>query len=131
MSPEKQRIALAKAHGWTNIKIIPLPAPNKKHSGEAGVIVSGARHPSWGFGSCSVSDYLNDKNAMHEAKKVLWDKGLMLEFVNQLIGIVCAAKGFRWDKVTADDHLILIANATAEQEAEAFLRTLGLWEEEQ
>ena len=107
MSPEKQRIAIATACGWTDTQII---------DGK--------------YGQTDVPNYLGDLNAMHEVKKVLWDKGLMLEFVNRLVGIVCSAMGFRWDKLTADDHLILVANATAEQEAEAFLRTLGLWEEE-
>jgi hypothetical protein len=73
-------------------------------------------------------NYLGDLNAMQEAKKTLWDKGYMLEFVNQLVGITCSAKGWRWEKLTPDDHLILVANATAEEEAEAFLRTLSLWQ---
>ena len=77
----------------------------------------------------ALPDYLNDKNAMQEAKKVLTDKGLMLEFVNKLVGIVCSAMGLRWERLTTDDHLILVATATAEQEAEAFLRVMGLWEE--
>ena len=63
---------------------------------------------------------------MQEAIETLWVKGFMLEFVNQLVSITCYAKGFRWEKLTPDDHLILVANATAEQEVEAFLRTLGL-----
>jgi hypothetical protein len=121
MIPQKQRIAIAIACGLQNVA--PVIVQNVKHQGDD-ITVGISSDSGW------IPDYLGDLNAMHEAKKVLWDKGLMLEFVNQLIGIVCAAKGFRWDKVTADDHLILIANATAEQEAEAFLRTLGLWEKE-
>lgn len=111
MSPQNQRVAIAIACGW-------------KH-GHKGLWVEKLQTYA------ALPRYLNDKNAIHEAKKVLTDKGLLLEFVNQLVGIVCAAKGLRWDKVTADDHLILVATATAEQESEAFLRTLGLWEDAQ
>ena len=116
MSPEKQRIAVAKAIGWTNIKIIPLPASNKKHSGEAGVSVCGARHPSWGFGSCSVPDYPNDLNAMHEAEKVLTE--------HQNDSIYPRNLG-AWRNPTKAIY------APAAQRSEAFLRTLGLWEEAQ
>ena len=52
-------------------------------------------------------DFLNDLNAMHEAEKVLtadqWHKYDRLN-------------GWKW-------------NATATQRAEAFLRTIGKWEE--
>ena len=121
MSPQKQRIAIATACGLQNVA--PVIVRNVKYQGDDRTV---------GISSDSgwIPDYLGDKDAMQEAKKVLTDKGLMLEFVNQLVGIVCSAMGFRWDKVTADDHLILIANANAEQESEAFLKTLGLWEED-
>lgn len=69
--------------------------------------------PHW---KCA-KDYCNDLNAMHEAEKTLktehrkryihhlegWDRNL----------------GYEWD----------IATATARQRAEAFLRTIGKWEE--
>ena len=124
MTPEKQQRAIEKVCGW----IIETPENHRTdflHWTPPGCVEKMYWH------CYNPPDYLKDKNAMHEAKKVLCDKGLMLEFVNQLVGIVCAAKGFRWDKLTTDDHLMLVATATAEQEAEAFLRTLGLLEEEQ
>jgi hypothetical protein len=83
----------------------------------------------WTVWSCGVPDYLNDLNAMHEAEKVLWDTGKAMEFTNQLVGIVCSARGFRWDKGTPDDHLMCLSHATASQRAEAFLRTIGKWKE--
>ena len=122
MSPQKQRIAIATACGLTSVA--PVVVQNVKHQGDD-ITVGISSDSGW------IPDYLNDKNAMQEVKKVLCDKGLMLEFVKKLVGITCSAMGFRWDKLTEHDHLILIANATAEQEAEAFLKTLGLWEEEQ
>ena len=121
MSPEKQRIAIAIACGWTNVK--PVVVQNVKHQGDD-ITVGISSDSGW------IPDYLNDLNATQEVKKVLWDKGLLLEFVNQLVSITYSAMGFRWEKLTTDDHLILVATATAEQEAEAFLRALGLWEKE-
>ena len=73
----------------------------------------------------SIPDFLTDLNAMHEAEKALWDIGKAMEFTNQLVGIVCSARGFRWDKGTHDDHLMCLSHATAAQRAEAFLRTIG------
>ena len=123
MSPEKQRIAIAEACGWTDIRRQRLYLGNLDLWGTK--LKGGEKHRN------RLPDYLGDKNAMHEAKQVLWDKGLMLEFVNLLVVITCYAKGISWSKVTTDDRQMLIANATAEQEAEAFLKVLRLWEEEQ
>ena len=121
MTPRKQRIAIATACGLTSVA--PVVVQNVKHQGD-NITVGISSDSGW------IPDYLNDKNAMQIAKQVLLDNGLMLEFVNQLVGITCSAMAFRWNKLTEHDHVILVANANAEQEAEAFLRTLGLWEEE-
>lgn len=123
MTQEKHRVAIATACGWTDIRRQNLYAGDRDLYGNK--LKGGEKHRH------RLPDYLGDLNAMQEVKKVLWDKGLMLEFVNQLVGITCSAMGFLYDKVTANDHLIFIANATAEQESEAFLRTLGLWEDAQ
>ena len=123
MTPDQQRIAIATTCDWTDIRRQRLYLGDQDLRGTK---LKGAEKYR-----NRLPDYLGDLNAMHEAKKVLCDKGLMLEFVNQLVGITCSAMGFRWNKLTEHDHVILVANATAEQEAEAFLRTLGLWEERQ
>lgn len=61
-------------------------------------------------------DYLNDLNAMHEAENVLpagqWDR--YAQWLREL---------------TSSNRRFLIAHATASQRAEAFLRTIGKWEE--
>ena len=111
MTPEKQQRAIERICGWE-------------------AMPEGHYHPDNPIGQ-TRPDYLTDLNAMHDAKKVLWDKGFMLEFVNLLVVITCYAKGISWSNVTTDDRQMLIANATAEQEAEAFLKVLGRWEEEQ
>jgi hypothetical protein len=110
MTPEKQRIAIAQACGWTNVK-------------HEGITVGIWSDNGW------IPQYLKDLNAMHKAEKVLWDTGKAMEFTNQLVGIVCSARGFRWDKGTSDDHLMCLSHATAAERAEAFLRTIGKWEE--
>ena len=60
---------------------------------------------------CELWDWCNDLNAMHEAEKVLSS----------------TQQDEYWDRLTDEgvDHLF----ATARQRAEAFLRTLELWEE--
>ena len=62
-----------------------------------------------------IPNYLNDLNAMHEAEKTLTDK---------------AHEEFRLNlyEVLGDDSR-LIVSSTAAQRAEAFLLTIGKWEE--
>jgi hypothetical protein len=106
MNKEEQRIAIAKACGWSyrktefctywwNDEVNKTLPPNDD-----------------GFRPCP--DYLNDLNAMHEAEKVLTSEQITsyvysLESMNE-----------RWSTP---------AFATASQRAEAFLRTIGKWEE--
>ena len=99
MTPDKQRAAIAIACG----------------------IVT---HDQWGSlyktpqGIVRVCpDFLNDLNAMHEAEKVLIERGewVMGDYDQELSMVT---DSWRW-------------NATAAQRAHAFLETLGLWEESQ
>lgn len=63
------------------------------------------------------SDYCNDLNAMHEAEKIFCNYSLKLEYAD---GVA----------FTCDENLRFNAiHATARQRAEAFLRTLGKWDE--
>lgn len=108
MKPELQRIAIAEACGYRK----------------------GENEPSWWatpkgqpFKACSIKslpDYLNDLNAMHEAEKACLlskgkDKALWERYDNLLFSL-CG--GFAR------------AHATAAQRAEAFLRTIGKWEDD-
>jgi hypothetical protein len=76
--------------------------------------------------SPQIPDFLNDLNAMHEAKQALWKKdwGYRYTFNDHLANII---KGRIVNRNEWDAETLL--DATAEQQAEAFLRTLGLWEE--
>ena len=104
MTYEQINAAIAEACGWTNVS---------------------ARHRS---GRCPgvdelyvghefLPDYCSDLNAMHEAEKTLTDANMfvMAHHIERLV----SAHG---------QHYF---HATARQRAEAFLRTLGKWEEVQ
>ena len=100
MSPEAQRIAIAKACGWTQIG--------------AGL---GWMHPR-GYDIPCCPAYLTDLNAMHEAEKVLTEEqwpGYILT-LNRIMNFT-------------EDNDVWTCHATAAHRAEAFLRTLNLWDD--
>ena len=100
MTPEQQRIAIAESCGWTDTQII---------DGK--------------YGQTDVPDYLNDLNAMHKAEKVL-TVAQRITYANQ-IGVVLSGGSVG----RAIPNWWFIHEATASQRAEAFLRTIGKWEE--
>jgi hypothetical protein len=116
MNKEKQRIAIAEACGWKDIKDTNHEDVNIESrsiscwSGLTGVPPKFIHYEN----RIIIPDYLNDLNAMHEAEKVLI---LDCEWANYL------------------DHLLVIVaegslvHATAARRAEAFLRTIGKWED--
>ena len=115
MNTEKQRIAIAEACGWTDVK------------GTKGV------HPKARFKGCgyaddwiALPDYLNDLNAMHEAEKVLTPKYQPAKGESQWSDYL-AWLGFCGENKTREVYECV--TATAAQRAEAFLRTVGKWEE--
>jgi hypothetical protein len=133
MTPEKQRIAIAETCGWKKIyeifaddgvrwatpnnKLVPVKLKLDKN-----------QHNGWGepenwannYNNCwnsnygNVPDYLNDLNAMHEAEKALSLKGR-----NNYINRLGTTYYDSWE----------FCRATAAQRAEAFLRTIGKWED--
>jgi hypothetical protein len=122
MSPEAQRIAIAGACGWIEVRaevdwlpgeltgIFTWPHPTK--TDETKYYIS--RKP--------VPNYLYDLNAMHRAEKKLtlvqWD-----EYLGILYSLV------QDPHICSLTHAMAYVCATAAQRAEAFLRTLGLWDE--
>lgn len=109
MTPESQRIAIAKACGW-------------KWHGDA----SWTQHwndPYWGNDETSYAylpDYLSDLNAMAKAEATLSseqraDYSSLLEWV---MGI---------ELKSARHKRMELIFATAEERAAAFLRTVGKW----
>jgi hypothetical protein len=110
MTPEQQQIAIGETDGWT-------------WHGDA----SWPKHPSnhyWKKGRLNyqiLPKYLNDLNAMHELESIL-NADQMVSYDYHLDCVVGNGRQglnieyFLW-------------SATAAQRAEAFLRTIGKWEE--
>ena len=110
MKPEKQRIAIAEACGWVfrdggNFAGVAQKLVEPPHGRLTHIMTHKAAIRS-------TPDYLNDLNAMHEAEKTLDYNDLndMEESVSFHFGVTPF-------------------HATASQRAEAFLRTVGKWEE--
>jgi hypothetical protein len=69
-------------------------------------------------------NYCTDLNAMHEAEKTVFGSSNMLvDFMEHL----CDATGAV--NTSMVDAMVIIIQATAKQRAEAFLKTVGKWEE--
>ena len=110
MTPEAQRIAIAEACGWRC-------TASFKEVFFCWVRPDGMDHQTeW------LPDYLNDLNAMHEAEKVLTGVQKSIYISRLGDGIIRIGNVF----VGGFDYL----HATAAQRAEAFLRTLGKWEDD-
>lgn len=112
MKPEQQRIAIAEACGW-KLKSNGL-SPMWSWQNESLI-----HRIKWVAHKVMASqgvlpDYLNDLNDMHEAEKVL---------TNEQLEVYC-------NILHKPNHGVYWAiHATASQRAEAFLRTIGKWEE--
>lgn len=103
MNPEQQQIAIAKAHGR-----VQRPDGSWFPIGKD-------------YGSAGIPNYPFDLNAMHEVESIL-NADQMVSYDYQLDRVVGNGRQglnieyFLW-------------SATAAQRAEAFLRTIGKWEE--
>lgn len=110
MTPEAQRIKIAEACGW------------KFHTHQDSDV------PQWHDASGKVRhgfelpDYLHSLDAMHEAEKVL-NEVKAVQFCNWLHTVVRD----RSPVLEVTEYLKI--HATAAQRAEAFLRTLNLWDD--
>lgn len=82
--------------------------------------------PRYGFDSkgkaCHIPDYLNDLNAMAKAVETLGIDGE--DYAHSLWMLVAANRPYNARKA-----MLVLAEATARQRAEAFLRTIGKWRE--
>ena len=107
MNALDQEIAIAKVCGWTHTKTVHNPDPSAYGT-----------HPihtadvAWDL---PLPDYLNDLSAMHGAEKRLGDGRRLWDRYCDLLG-------------GSPYHC---AHATAAQRAEAFLKTLNLWGNEE
>jgi hypothetical protein len=110
MTNEQINIAIAEACGWKEIQSSHAPV-------EFGRRPHGWKRTEHGNRTLEtqIPDYCNDLNAMHEAEKVLTRDQIEV-FCEQLLP---KHHGIWWG-----------IHTTASQRAEAFLRTIGKWEEE-
>ena len=98
MTEEQQRIAIAEACGWSYEK-------NETYAPDGAF---------WWSKNPEFPDYLNDLNAMNEAENVLTGYPQRVTYYETLSKIV-GYLAFEF------------VRATASQRAEAFLRTIGKW----
>lgn len=120
MSPELQRIRIAEACGWTDIHRALASCEDIFPAERVFVGIS--------KGSTvyrRLPDFLADLNAMHEAEKVL-TREQAYDYAGSL-GFTVACE--RRDKRPNGPESYWPIHATAAQRAEAFLRTLGKWED--
>lgn len=111
MNNEKQRIAIAEACGWTVINGYLCHIKTNRNGAEEVATIA------------PLPDYLNDLNAMHEAEKILTALQ-RAPYAHELLRLVAINQP--WCHL----DFFQVAHATAEQRAEAFLRTIGKWEDE-
>lgn len=126
MTPEKQRIAIAKAVGLEKFK--PIVCGTRKGTllpeGVPGVRLFYCSGGTNGWQDWEdVPDYLSSLDAMHEAEgKALRDGYMYWKFIELLDGIVKHGEHV--------DFVADRASATAAQRAKALLHTLNLWVED-
>lgn len=118
MTPEQQRIKIAESCGWLKI--------TKLDSDLHGWQEQGPLEP--------LPDYLNDLNAMHEAEKAcLTTIPLVTDYGIRLVNALHREHKKNPRIQDTSWRIPVVGNcgwfATAAQRAEAFLRTLNLWEE--
>ncbi len=112
MNEQEQRIAIAEICGWKwDDKTVWSPDGSRT----ARTNLANYRAPLEEF----FPDYLHDLNAMHEA-----EEHAPSNYWNTLADLV----GYGGMSITSQ-NLKRIAQATAAQRAEAFLRTVGMWED--
>jgi hypothetical protein len=103
MDKEKQRIKIAEACGWRLFSQFKNLWAPPRHVVE------------YDCDAYPLPDYLNDLNAMRKAESTMGDPQLWEEYEDNLAEVM--------------NHVGWIWHASASERAEAFLRTLDLWEE--
>lgn len=124
MNANAQRIAIAEACGWTS-EYAYVPKWNAELNNYEGCYETIKTRVFRRKEKCvfteDLPDYLSDLNAMHEAERVL-SRGVGY---HQPCGFGLYKTSLA--EVCDEQHPI---DATAAQRAEAFLRTIGKWEDD-
>ena len=122
MNTQKQQISVAKVCGWTDFRTVPdeLQPDIERLEGQNNSIF-------YSMGFFEVPDYISDLNAMHEAEKVLTE-AQRKSYAANLYKVVFQVGQYKSETFVDIRFSFILSHATAAQRAEAFLRTLGLWE---
>lgn len=130
MKPEHQRIKIAEACGWKpddRLKDGTYRWDVRRNGDIFGLKPNTYLDSNEFCGSYTcdkrVPDYLTDLNAMHEAEELVKESQAYYETLFQVV----LGRELDYDDSCVD--LLKVSRATAAQRAEAFLRTLNLWEE--
>jgi hypothetical protein len=125
MTPEQQRIAIAKVCGWTAEQDSNgYWRAVHKSTGNAVELWLSERNV-WSVG---IPDYLDDLNACHEMEELL-DEGQKERFVFWINHLHPFADiHYSEKKKDIQREVFSLVHATAAQRAKAFLLTLGLWQ---
>lgn len=116
---EEINIAIAESLGWKNCKVLPKPQKYWDVSNVPEMVRIGSPPVA---GSCTFPDYCNNLNAVREAEERLDDKQRR-DFAFRLLLALC-------DGSAADlSEYFDLLHASARQRAEAYLKTLGKWQE--
>ena len=116
MNEQEQRIAIAEVCGY--VWNIGLPTKSGWWTDPHGFQVSWGNNKSDALNQIEGTNYLNDLNAMREAKSTLTAKQ-QYRFTVILREVL--------HKAGIDTSTFFLINASAEHQAEAFLKTLNLW----
>lgn len=117
MNKDKQRIAIAEACGYQ--QLLGDPYRGKAWMPKGWTIEKFIRRGEPAIYVDGLPDYLNDLNAMHEAEKIIFER-MKWEQYNHLLKEAAGIAG---------RMVNYAAHATAAQRAEAFLKTLNLWKD--
>jgi len=136
MTPEEQRIAIAEACGWkwwkhTKSETFIFAHPDRDKASLDSDCMQWERcektpTPPHFVSMSGTPDYLNDLNAMHEADGFLRKNQFhAVDYPHWLFKVV---SGLEW-KGDMGYFMPNFTMASAPERAEAFLRTLNLWED--
>lgn len=120
MTPEAQRIAIAEACGWKA----------NKWQDRRGRLCRGWSTPQGiRFSEQGPPDYLSNLNAIHEAELTLSPSDAR-DYANTLLSVRERTLDRDYKLCEWFSARFVCASATADQRAEAFLRTIGKWEDD-
>jgi hypothetical protein len=121
MTDEQINAAIAEVCGWEDITESVAPEEFRRRATGMLRDKHGNRTPLK-----QIPNYCTNLNAMHEAEATL-SVSCRMDYPTVLLRVLFELDKYTWYATGGFTHI----TTTARQRAEAFLRTLGKWEEEQ